>query len=105
MGLTGPAASVETVLAIYTYSSPKSPSHQAQKLAYLTVWQPRFPAVISSRNGSVPAHPRARGVREAPRESRAAAGTGDADSAASSAESKGNHTRTVERGLAEPVLR
>lgn len=69
MGPTGPAASVETALAIYTCSSPKSPN-QAQKLTHHRVWQPRFPVVISSRNGSIPAHPRAsrraRGVQEAP---------------------------------------
>lgn len=59
MGLTGSAASVETALAIDTCLSPKSPNHQAQKLAYHRVWQPRFPAVISSRNESIPVPPRA----------------------------------------------
>lgn len=80
MGLTGPAASVETTLAIYTCLSPKSPNHQGQKPAYHRVWQPRFPVVICSRNGSVPAHPgasrRARRLQEAPCGARVAAGTG-----------------------------
>lgn len=57
MWLTGPAASVQTALAIYTRSSPKSPNHQAQEIAYHRVWEPRFPAVISSRNGSIPSQP------------------------------------------------
>lgn len=100
MGLTGAAASVETALPIYTCSSPKSPNHQAQKLAYHTVWQPRFPAVIYSRNRSISAYPRAsrpaRGVQKHPEGLGQPLAQGDGDSPASCAESNGNHTGTVE---------
>lgn len=101
MGLTGPAASAETTLAIYTCLSPKSPNHQGQKPAYHRVWQPRFPVVICSRNGSVPAHPGAAAAPEGFKKHLAGLGwplaQGDGDSLANSAESQGSHIGTVER--------